>query len=98
MSVVIVHDEMGVFIGVGLGLAFFSMLDTGGQTECATFEHEIEARAFVESWDEQNDPNNYRYVTVATNAHHVGIELLVKAGLADMIGKLLEETSTAGMA
>ena|SRR5215469_5856589 len=47
MSFVVVHPEHGVFLGVGMGMAFWSKLDSVGQ-DCATaFLTEDEARSFI---------------------------------------------------
>ena len=55
---IIVHPDMGVFLGCVLGLAFFSKLgDAGGQYKAPVFDSEEDAETFVkqffrgEGWD-----------------------------------------------
>lgn len=45
----IVHPEAGIFVGEAMGLCFFSLLDTAGQTRIATFSTEAEAHEFAQA-------------------------------------------------
>lgn len=49
-SVLIVHPELGVYIGSAMGMGFWSKLDPVGQPVAVTFPSEADARAFTESW------------------------------------------------
>jgi len=50
-AVVITHPTDGIFIGVGLGMAFFSKSDPVGQNAAVAFVDEADARAFVGTWN-----------------------------------------------
>jgi len=65
-GVVIVHPEMGIYLGGALGMGFFSKLDPVGQDCAATFEGLLEARRHIQSWDTNNDPKDYKCVRVFT--------------------------------
>lgn len=95
---VIVHDEMGVFIGAAAGMAFWSMLDAGGQWTCVTFDDEADARDFVESWTPAQNPDGYRYVSVDTTAAYATIGDLDRADLSDFTALLLYNTPVSGIA
>ncbi len=64
MRVVITHPEFGAYIGSFLGLGFWTNMDCAGQTECVTFADETDARDFIKTWSENNDPVAYSFVTV----------------------------------
>ena len=96
--VVIVHEEMGIFIGRNLGLAFWSNLDTGGQWCCATFDDEGDAREFVSTWTPKQNPNAYRYVTLPSDDPWATVEALGRAGLSSMTRLLLLSAPAAGSA
>lgn len=49
---VIAHAELGVFVGAAMGLAFWSRLDSVGQTVAATFASEEEALDFARIWEQ----------------------------------------------
>jgi len=61
---VIVHPEMGVYLGSCLGMGFWSCLDCVGQDRACTAESIEDARTHVASWEESNDPDEYQYVPV----------------------------------
>ena len=86
---VIVHEEMGIFVGAAAGMAFWSMLDAGGQWRCASFDGEGDAREFVGEWDPPQDPNHYRYVSVESASEFITVGDLDKAGLASFTALLL---------
>lgn len=65
-GLVITHPEFGVYIGSALGLGFWTELDCAGQTSCVTFPSETDARAHIESWDENNDASQYGFTSVPT--------------------------------
>ena len=96
--VVIVHEEMGVFVGAHMGMAYWSMLETAGQAACATFDDEADARNFVSQWDPPQDPNQYRYIKVRVSGGWAPVHELVRVGLADYTRLLLLHTECAGKA
>lgn len=48
---VLVHPEMGVYLGTCLGLGFWSKLDPVGQLAAVTFENRTVADVIMRSWD-----------------------------------------------
>lgn len=94
--IVIVHDEMGIYVGNCLGLGFFTLLDCGGQPMVCTFPDEEEARKHIASWDTNNDPNAYRYVSISTDDDWVGYDTLAAVGLEEQARPLLWETIGEG--
>lgn len=84
MRVVITHPEMGIYLGCCLGLGFWTKLDPVGQGEAVTFEDESDARDYVCSWDENNDPDVYTYVPVSSGS----IRGLTDAGLEPLLGDM----------
>lgn len=60
--VVIVSEELGIYLGSFLGLGFWSKLDDAGQPSAVTFKSEIEAMQYAASWD--NTPTDLRCVPV----------------------------------
>lgn len=81
MAVVIYSDKDGVFLGVALGLAFWSKLDPVGQTSAATFESETQAEEFMATWD-LGRPADARCVPVVPDdGEHASIAACVRAGL-----------------
>lgn len=91
MKVVIVHPEMGIYLGNCLGLGFFSMLDCAGQITAALIESEAEAREHVSTWSTKNDPDTYRYVEVTAVRQWATIEELEAAGLGEFTAPLRDE-------
>lgn len=84
-GVVIVHPEHGIFVGVGLGLAFWSNLDCAGQTQAPLIPDEAEARAFVDSWRNSPGADAFTYHPVTSAAdRYATIEELDAAGLAHL--------------
>lgn len=49
-SVVIYSEKMGVFLGVAMGLAFWSKLDAAGQIAAPVFEGKDDAYDFLAQW------------------------------------------------
>ena len=97
--VVIVHEELGIFVGKSMGFAFWSNLDTGGQWCCATFDDEADAREFVKTWEPKQDPDAYRYVTVKDcDGQWATISALGRAGLSSMTRLLLLSAPIGGSA
>jgi len=87
---VIVHDEMGIFVGCAMGCAFWSNLDAAGQYTVVSFEDQEDARDFAEDvFGDMLEFDDFRYVTVDTNTIAVGIDALTRAGLGRHIGTLV---------
>lgn len=81
--IVIVHPDVGIYIGSALGLGFFTGLDCGGQDKVCTFPSEHEAREFISGWSDNNNPDMYSFHKVAPiQGTYVGYEELASAGLA----------------
>lgn len=83
-TVAIVHPEWGIFVGIGLGLAFWSALDCVGQDTVPVMT-EDEARAFIDSWPDcpvKSDGFTYHPVQIAGD-HWATIEELDAAGLSE---------------
>lgn len=81
MRVVIVHAEMGIYLGNFLGLGLFSLLDSGDQPAAVTFPDEQTAREYIKRWESSNNPDQYRYVPVNAN-EYAYYDSLAQAGLA----------------
>lgn len=45
---IITHPEWGIFLGTGLGLVFWSELDSVGQSAAVAFASENEAKGFLD--------------------------------------------------
>lgn len=81
MAVVIYSDKDGVFLGVALGLGFWSKLDPVGQPSAATFESEAQAEEFMATWN-CGRPDDARCVPVEPDdGEHASIAACVRAGL-----------------
>ena len=85
MSVVIVHDEMGVYLGSCMGLGFWTLLDPAGQPSACVFADEAEARDHIATWEE--GPSLYRFVEVE-GQREATIPQLRAAGLAHLLGEM----------
>ena len=96
--VVIVHDQMGIFIGASMGLAFWSMLETGGQWTAVCFEDENDAREFVAEWKPPQDPDEYKYVEIEAEREWATIAELTKAGLGERVALMLLHCPVEGFA
>jgi hypothetical protein len=86
MAYVMYHEEHGVFLGICLGLAFWSKLDPVGQPAAATFDSPADALKFCESWG-GGAPANVRYVEVDADVGgtHASIASCVRSGLPGWI-------------
>jgi hypothetical protein len=97
-SIVITHPTEGIYLGNCMGLGFWSMLDSVGQTHACTFESEPQAREHVSSWDNNNDPDGYSYQAVATDKTYATIPQLIAAGLENLLGDMVGNMQMAGTA
>lgn len=99
MRTVIVHDMMGIFLGVALGLGFWSLLEPAGQVAAVCFDSEEDARNFVSLWEVKTDPDIFRYVSVESeNGEWASISELIKGGLGDLTALMLENSASMGQA
>lgn len=84
-GVAIVHPEYGIFVGVGLGLAFWSNIDCVGQTQAPLIPDEAQARAFVDSWCNSPGADAFTYHPVTSaDPTFATIEELDAAGLVHL--------------
>lgn len=87
MAVVIANDELGVFVGTGMGFAFWTKLDSVGQEFATTFPNESDAIAFLNSWPDGAVPETCRFVPVG-DKEYVSIAELKAVGLGDLLGDM----------
>lgn len=81
MAFVIVHPEMGVYLGSWIGLGFWSKLDPVGQPSAVTFETSAEAEDHMATWD-SGRPESAALVPVeADEGRYASIQACVKAGI-----------------
>lgn len=97
-SVVITHPEYGIFVGEGLGLAFWSKLDAVGQSSAAVFENEADARSYIADIAVPVAKQSFGYVQLETeDGYHASISELQAAGLGELIGHLGTGENVVGM-
>lgn len=83
-GVVIVHPEWGIFVGISMGLAFWSAMDCVGQDCVPVMPDETEARAFIDTWTQQ-PTDAFLYHPVQAAKQWTTIEELDAAGLSEWI-------------
>lgn len=94
--VVITHHRLGIFVGLALGQAFWSMVCAAGQTRVIAFASEADARRFVAMFQGLgHSPEDYRYIAVNPGAEGVTLAALHQAGLGHLTGQLRENTLAA---
>ena len=96
-GVVIVRDEAdwGVYLGHAMGLGFWTLMDTAGQSTAPVFDSEEPAREHVRSWESDDprncDPETYHYAEVSVAvAGYASIAELEAAGLGHLLGDMRE--------
>lgn len=77
---VLVHPEMGIYLGNCLGLGFWSKLDPVGQPSACTFADENEMRTHVATWESPVEGWSARAVA-GTKSDEATIAECVAAGL-----------------
>jgi hypothetical protein len=92
MRVVLTHPEMGVYLGSFLGMGFWTLLDTAGQTQAVTFIDTADLIDYITTWVENSDPSAYEFVPVDCG-EAASIADLVKAGLGDRLGDMLNNAA-----
>lgn len=96
-KILVVSNELGVYLGTALGLGFFTKLDCAGQTQPCTFPSKQEARGHVASWDANNDPDAYAYHELPDDGNeYATIEELEDAGLGALTVELRAEREKYG--
>lgn len=97
--VVIVHENLGIFVGARRGIGYWSMYaEAGNASRVTTFDDEDEARAFIASWRPQCDPDDYSFVYLRCSSEWARVDELVKAGLEGMTEVLLLNMPVQGSA
>lgn len=81
-GIAIVHPEWGIFLGVGMGLAFWSAIDCVGQETAPLMTDEAEAQTFLDQWDTTIDKSVFTFHAVQAVAVWATIEELDAAGLS----------------
>ncbi|MBY0466254.1 MAG: hypothetical protein K2W33_15055 [Burkholderiales bacterium] len=87
--VVIVHPEMGIYLGSCMGMGFWSKLDPVGQPSAVTFANPEEAQAHMQGWDCGPQEGASCHAVIADQidgqgpyaAHFASIQACVQAGL-----------------
>lgn len=89
-AIVIVHPEMGIYLGNFWGMGFWTLLDCAGQPSAVAFPSLLDAITHVLSWEQNNDPEKYAFVgvTVAKDGF-AWPENLQAAGLGDVLGDMV---------
>lgn len=88
MSIVILSELNGVYLGSCMGLGFWSKLDPVGQPSAVTFSDKTEAEAYMRTWP-GGIPNGITYVNVfADDGQHATIASCVKAGLPGWVDEI----------
>lgn len=82
---VILHPEMGVYIGRVFGMGFWSLLDAHGRCEVTTFRNFSQARESVHAWQFPfRNSNTYEYREVAcADSMYATADELVKANISE---------------
>ncbi len=92
MAIVITHPERGIFVGLGMGLAFWSRWDAADQDRVATFADVAQARDHVAAWEGDDPADAFGYVDVPVGdvspEPYATVAKLTEAGLGDMLGEL----------
>lgn len=101
MRYIIVHERDGIFVGHGMGLAFFSALDPADQTQCVTFESQDYAQEFV-SVILASTGETYTVQEISGDAEYASIADLETAGYGKYLDLMrqafLREIGAAGSA
>ncbi|RFC64755.1 hypothetical protein [Mesorhizobium denitrificans] len=87
-KIVIIHPQMGVYLGHCLGLGFWTLLDPAGQSEAVVFDSVADARAHIASWENENRPDDYGFHEVAATGRYATIPMLIEAGLSHLLGTM----------
>lgn len=81
MAFVIVHPEMGVYLGSWIGMGFWSKLDPVGQPSAITFDTPDEAEAHMATWGSGRPEKATLAAVDADEGRYASIRACVKAGL-----------------
>lgn len=78
----LVHPEMGIYLGNCMGLGFWTKLDPAGQADAITFATESEAREHIKSWDEgPTKHEQFAFVPIRIQKRYATISECVAVGL-----------------
>lgn len=76
---ILIHPEMGVYVGHALGMGFWSKLDDAGQVAAVTFDSEQKAKDHVTGWDCSDDLKNaVSFQSVETSEKYIHKSLLTR--------------------
>lgn len=89
-KIVIIHPNMGVYLGHFLGLGFWTLLDPAGQSQAVVFDNVADARAHVASWESQDRPEDYGFHEVRSTGRYATIPMLIDAGLSHLLGTMAD--------
>ncbi len=78
---VIVHPEMGVYLGSALGLGFWSKWDAVGQPAAVTFASRAEAEQTMLSWDGGRPTAAKTWPVLPDDGTYASVSACVAAGL-----------------
>ena len=88
---VLVHPEMGVYLGSCMGLGFWSKLDPAGQSCAPTFASKLEAEDYMATWD-GGRPDGIDFALVTPDdGTYASIAACSAAGLPSWSDQLLSE-------
>ena len=88
--IIVIHDEMGIYIGSCIGLGFWTLLDSVGQHSVVTFSTVEEARNMIANWEEHNNPDEYKYGKVVCKNIYASRRELILSGYGNIVGGLEE--------
>lgn len=98
-NVAVAHPEYGIFVGVALGLAFWSKFDAVGQNSVAVFETVDQAKELLSKIEVPMSIKQFRFVEIETdNEFYATIKELKEVGLGDLLGHLGTGENSIGMA
>jgi len=78
---VLTHPEMGVYLGSGLGLGFWSKLDPCGQSAAITFENRVQADYVMTSWNHGRPDGVVIWPVMPDQGAYASVAACVTAGL-----------------
>jgi len=90
---IITHPTLGVFIGTGFGLGFWSKLEPMGQDAACVFKSQEEAQTFADSWGSPISGLTFLPVVPDRPGGFASIAACVAAGAE---GWLFDEIDTVG--
>lgn len=100
---VLTHPEQGVYLGEGMGFAFWSKEDPVGQPSAPTWPSADAARAYVESWDQHEGQLRFDALTLvevvpdvmAYGFPYASMAACVRAGLEPWLDEYAQTEGSA---